>query len=175
MTLQEKQQLKARFFGIHLGCKCFYGINDGDNDTLLGVDLSESIVSTSDSIERVEHSDKNFKLILRPLSSITDEEAIECARIAGICGERMYVSRMDRAMRLEVSAESISAEICFYLSPTHPELFSFTDCAGDTALGVSDYLRSRNFALPFHGLDPISEGWAILDWKQLTNRNEPTN
>jgi hypothetical protein len=172
MTPQEKQQLKARFFGLHIACKVMARLS---SETYFINKLVGVSGDTCDVAECGNFPIDSCKLILRPLSSITDEEAIECARIAGICGERMYVSRMDRAMRLEVSAESISAEICFYLSPTHPELFSFTDCAGDTALGVSDYLRSRNFALPFHGLDPISEGWAILDWKQLTNRNEPTN
>jgi hypothetical protein len=148
MTLQEKQQLKARFFGIHLGCKCFYGINDGDNDTLLGVDLSESIVSTSDSIERVEHSDKNFKLILRPLSSITDEEAIEIGKMLG------YTVTETRPAFV---AKAKGKSFCEFLEGG--ELMR----AGVAVFEIHDYLRSRNFALPFMGLAPVAENWCILE------------
>jgi hypothetical protein len=28
---------------------------------------------------------------------------------------------------------------------------------------VADYLRSKNFCLHFFGLDPIQEGWAVLE------------
>lgn len=140
-------QQKSRFFGQHLGCKCFYGSIDFETkDILIGIDMLESIVSTDYGIDRVEHSDNNFKLILRPLSSLTDAEAIECAKIL-----------FDD---VRADGEWLQDKI------GNNELMN-TWAYFDRAVNAIDYLRSLNFVLPFQGIDPIEAGVAVLETSEI--------
>jgi hypothetical protein len=84
----------------------------------------------------------NCQLILRPLSDITDAELSICTEICGFIGEagRLYL----RGLFVSGKIEDIDA---------YP----------NEALKMFDYLRIRNFCLHFCGLDPIQEGWAVLE------------
>ena len=82
MTPPQEQQKKARFFGMHIGCSVnVTGMAEYKNG---GVTWDEN--GTFLFFDGFEHHlfDENCKLILRPISSITDEEAIECAKIAAL-------------------------------------------------------------------------------------------
>jgi hypothetical protein len=142
MTNEEKQQIKARFFGAHIGCM----VKIGDFVEILdGVYYPDTIKVQSSKLGHWPIS--NCKLILRSLSSITDEEAIEYAVI------------MDGS-EADLSPASVSS-VKAYLKRSN----KFQ--GGD--LIKYDYLRSKNFALPFFGYDPIQEGWAVLE----SDKNSP--
>lgn len=171
MTPQEKQQLKARFFGAHIGCDVDillkgktvkfavnHGAITGNRDSVL--------ISTG---ELAKYSDEEFdiKLVLRPLESITDEEVFEAFNSAGLYG--LEVFRDEDKIGI-VGINGVSAVIWIKTSPlpigaflevwnnipnkSQPEYFEYM---------LVDYLRSKNFCLPFCGLDPVSEGWAVFE------------
>ena len=168
MTNEEKQQLKARFFGMHKGAKfvspCFSGdqINIGCYDEIEDGRLHARVKGIYGwyALELCE-------LILRPLNSITDEEAIEAFSAAGIYGIEVF---RDSDKIGIIGRNGISAAIWIKTSPLpvgrfleawnnfpnrpQPECFEYM---------LVDWLRSKHFCLPFCGLDPIQEGWAILE------------
>lgn len=166
MTPQQGQQLKARFFGMHIGCgvKSFdvvetNGINVGVDKRLNGV-YSCLIQYNAKLIvgELLPHC----KLILRPLSSITDEEAIECAKIAAL-------KHYDKVLRFKdrIDVENIQiAEWVVYIGLNQIGIWGEGGSALMDDIKAYDYLRSRNFCLPFQGIDPIDAGWAILEETQ---------
>ncbi len=156
----DKQQIKARFFGAHIGCKVLIAKSPqfaGGIFALSEVSYSD-IAGTSIFFLKEDGTPPRYdggyemsmmnvvnttRLILRPLPSMTDEEL------------------------------TILSEILF---PTHAkcktgELLTFGIRSGKlngmwmmryTAISA-DYLRSINICVPFMGLDPIAEGWAILE------------
>jgi hypothetical protein len=124
---------KARFFGQHIGGKCVaFG------------ELNEVAV---DNLEYC-FCDENCKLILRPLSSINENESIELLKIGGWqdpewCAKH-YLSDKSRDMTF--------VERVFSAEQTPYEYIS-----------IADYLRSKSFCLPFMGIDPLEAGWATLE------------
>ena len=168
---QQEQQLKARFFGMNIGCDVniyrngyvvCYGLN-------IGVTAHDGWV-TIDAAPNRRYSDADFdiKLILRPLSSITDDEAIECAKIA----------LDDSLVSIDNSNIGRSNGATWVVTKSKERFFIFNDFKDDCmfsadteegddirfrAFEVADYLRSLNFCLPFQGIDPIEAGWAILE------------
>ena len=171
MTPQQGQQLKARFFGMHIG----QGVDVFKSGAVVchGMMLGIAIVNghvVIDAAPRRRYSDADFdiKLILRPLSSITDEEAVECAKIA----------LDDSLVSIDNSNIGRSNGATWVVTKSKERFFIFNDFKDDCmfsadteegddirfkAFEVADYLRSRNFCLPFQGIDPIEAGWAILE------------
>lgn len=163
-----KEQLKARFFGMHIGCGISIPRYSEFSVKLRGVSspVNESgfmLHCTRDSRHALMAPIGECKLVLRPFPDITDEEAIECASVIGICDTEIKVSRHDRY--LDVCSQNTSAEMRFYFCDKYSTIFTFDGCDGQEASRCIDYLRSRNFCLPFHGFDPVAEGWAILEEK----------
>jgi hypothetical protein len=154
---------KARFFGQHIGCKCIAVFNQDTHfvNTLLGVQGHYCYVSECGTF-----GSDQCKLILRPLNSITDEEAIECARIAYGWNIKKSTHQIERHSGLlyvwvghnkfEINWQGIEEEVitCLFLDGKE---------VGHNALWVCEYLRSLNFALPFQGIDPVVAGWAVLE------------
>jgi hypothetical protein len=162
---------KARFFGQHIGCKYQY-INP-DFPQMTPAIFTNCGLITDDGNYRVRNENgfnkqafRDCKLILRPLSSITDEEAIECARIAYGWNIKKSTHQIERHSGLlyvwvghnkfEINWQGIEEEVitCLFLDGKE---------VGHNALWVCEYLRSLNFALPFQGIDPIKAGWAVLE------------
>jgi hypothetical protein len=175
MTNEEKQQLKARFFGLHIGAMIDFGSKCKSENYGLDAKAKRCLVNDSD-IGFTWWPLYHCKLILRSLSSITNEEAIECARLASDGdfdnNSGILVEVDDNGVRLAAKDDD-GGDIWFSISIYSTNLitnYSGFGCEdGGTlhdSLVASDWLRSKNFALPFHGLDVISEGWATL---------EPTN
>ncbi|MES2620205.1 MAG: hypothetical protein V4615_05065 [Bacteroidota bacterium] len=69
----------ARVFGMYLGCEMVHGRFHGHMEVIKGT--GQFRATCSDWWEDV--SDNKYKLVLIPLSSITDEDAIEVAKIHG--------------------------------------------------------------------------------------------
>lgn len=117
------------------------------------------------------------KLILRPLSSITDEEVFEMFVFAGFFGIEII---RDNDKIGVIGRNGDCAVIWIKISPKpigrfleawnnvknkeQPEVFEYM---------IVDWLRSKNFALPFCGIDPVEAGWAILE--ETTNLPKGTN
>jgi hypothetical protein len=83
-------------------------------------------------------NEPNACLILRPLSSITDDEAIEVAKLQ----DWEYTDRKDIIGAIKIAVKN--------------EWFNYSTC---------DYLRSKGFALPYMGLSvekQIEYGWIKL-------------
>lgn len=143
------KEIKARFFGQHVGCDVRvknHPVFAHDDYVLHGVKDGFAIFSLFDA-----DIDK-CKLILRPLSSITDEEAVECF----ITGRphlewcEYKVVRNENGVGVLAWKDGVAKA---GLSIKHKAL----------DLAQSDFIRSLNFCLPFCGLDPIAEGWAVLE------------
>lgn len=162
MTPQEKQSIKARFFGMHIGCKAIAKQAQGQPEFLGNmVGCSFGGVMFENKIAAIGRC----KLILRPLSGITDQEAIECARI--------YDPNLDwklnkRNQYFVQVVDNESGELfTIWFPKDDSSIITLIDidensCSFNQFFCV-DYLRSRNFCLPFMGLDPAQEGWAILE------------
>lgn len=174
MTPQGKQQLKARFFGQHIGAKVKYINAMGESENIFeglywqGERFNASLDEGSVPLDKC-------KLILRPLSSITDEEAI--AALTAATG--LYLCDVDRNEDRIVAVgvnHSSCAVIWLKISVNQAGTFiqAWNDIKGHSQpdchdyLAV-DYLRSLNFCLPFNGIDPVEVGWAILE-----TVNQPT-
>ena len=183
----EQQQLKARFFGMHIGC--ILQKKSGETVKLRGIYLSRSEDGKGIAFFDYLGSDlemfkkhgcfggecllDNCQIILRPLSSITDQEAIECARLA--CEENDY--EVQGYLPHPVYRSATGIVVIRLLDPKgegQPIRVSIMssvkiECVWDDGdvypaeLCAYDYLRSRNFCLPFRNVDPVQAGWAILE------------
>lgn len=133
----DKQQIKTRFFGAHIGCKVSATNAFGNGEYILSgvstLDEGALMVFTEDG-GSFSTDITDCKLVLRPLSSLTGSEMAHLDAISIHCGKNKM------------------------------------------AIGYMrfDYLRSINVCVPFMGLDPITEGWAILDEKFSANAQQET-
>lgn len=110
-------ELKARFFALYLGQKVFYKV------------ISQEIISV---VKPVDLCYVKGWVFLRPLSSITEEEALELA------------------------------DIDFEHPPNEPKVKWVNEYIEHIIeyRNSSDYLRSKGFALPFMGIEV--EQWVDL-------------
>jgi hypothetical protein len=171
----EKQQIKARFFGMHIGVQVEV---DGESFVLAGISSSNS----AKAFEVMLHGSNRWpliescKLILRPLSSITDEEAIDAlTRATGL-----YIVAIERHSDKIVGVSmgsgsgniiSGGGNVAMWLKTSPLPMGRFLE-TWSVIKGMDapeymdyiafDYLRSLGFCLPFMGLDPVEEGWAVL-------------
>lgn len=132
----DKQQIKARFFGAHIGCDVniflkgkpiMYATNCG---VVTGV--RDSVLISVGELAKYSDEEFDIKLVLRHISSLTDRE----------------VATMDAIVMTSDKKSAYHNKI--------------------------EYLRSINVATHFMGLDPIGEGWAILEEKIPENAPQET-
>lgn len=124
ITLENKE----KFFTQYWGQKVI------TNDNLSSIGVATYVNGTSIILEY---------LLLKPLSSITDEDAIEVARIAGYTNV-VYDMRKKKSL-IRMVKDAISNHILTYK--------------------IVDYLRSKGYALPWMGLsveEMIDAGWIKL-------------
>jgi hypothetical protein len=170
MTTEQK---KARFFGQHIGCKVLvFGAERTTNGTYalntVRSRIDNGIELYFDNTPYGENG--NFdccKLILRPLSSITDAEAIELfAKSVGL-----YIIHIVRDDDKIVGIGASGGNVAMWLKTSPLPMGKFMETWNNVSgkqppefmdYMAIDYLRSLNFALPFQGVDPIEAGWAVL-------------
>lgn len=141
------QEIRTRFFAAHLGANVLHTNISGYSQYLnpdWGV-LGNDVIVRNGCIFDM-YAIEQCVLILTDLSSITDKHLREVARIMGYteCYKIIY---HNKCIHFYYEGNSVYIDVDFFNSHT------------------TDYLRSLNYCLPFMGLDPIKEGWAILDDK----------
>ncbi len=150
-----KQQIKAKFFGAHIGCEVITDVfHKNESPVFLeSIGLYSngtpffSVRLTGAVVSGCSFNERHSKLVLRHISLLTKKEAILMAEMIGSKKEWGFIYQMFRHKK------SIRNTL------------SWISCRLDAA----DYLRSINICLPFCGYDPIAEGWAILEEKIPAN------
>ena len=156
------QQLKLKFFGLHLGCPFIRG---GSRGTLQGVSIDrfgkECAQTVFDGLIATIKID-NCRLLLKPLSEITDEDAYEVGKLVNCWSkaERNMKFFIDDELRdTHIAAGKMFANAIgkdFGHASSHPFANNSTEI-----LSAFDYLRSKGYCLPYMWKDPFKEGWAI--------------
>lgn len=161
---------KARVFGLYWGCECIvYSHEEGAKNDIRVV--SERLLS---------YPLHDCQLILRPLSKISDEDAVEVAKIIlskGSEWQPIEIVRWDWCTKIIVKIEPgiMDAEttIEMYISIVNEGDIEWTwDYKKGNSTGMSqqhcpnvshayDFLRSRGYALPYKGIDLFEAGIAI--------------
>lgn len=152
---------KAKFFALYWGQKVVK-YNDIFEDA-----------THVDFVDFIDMKDKSF-LILKPLSSISDEDAIEVAKIMtfhdgkGLIIERKKHGEIEMYDRYNDEPHFLNT---LFFVPDPFEIFSRDDNRNwfqydaERILEVTDFLRSRGYALPWMGLsveELVNRGWVIL-------------
>lgn len=120
---------------------------------------------------------KNGWLELKPLSEISDEDAIEVAKICSFCNGEGYITYKDTEKicvfdKYEDNPDRNNVfriyldEFDIFMLDENGNVFQYDWCR---LIEVTDYLRSRGYCLPWMGLSCeklIEYGWVKL------NRNE---
>lgn len=158
---------RARIFGMYIGNKCLIKIEQGSYSTVLQVtgDMINNYLSYKDG-DRVD-----FVLLLTPLSKITDEHAIEVAKIwhpnyywkvikksKGI----LLVECDDYIMWIDCVNASFYFEekyIGFENIDAHRGEKETTYC--ENIVEIIDYLRELGYSLPYKGKCLFELGIAI--------------
>lgn len=150
----------AKVYGRYLQCKVrnkpYTGFPPSERDyyavdgTLLGINMTGTVAPITVSIQNYDASGAKWdkltvlpiedsKLILTPLSEITDEDAIE---VAEICGFNSNQKQMGKWF-------------------VKDGLMHKADFCADKYVQLIDFLRSRSYALPYTGIDLYEAGIAI--------------
>lgn len=171
-TLQNKGKLFAQYWGQKI---LFY------NDNKHGIPVKARKVDGYWLL-------KDAYLQLKPLSQITDEHAIEVAKIA--CGEKVFRQReniidtpdgrhkdvtyvlVERFINhpeimewKEYALIQIDHDDCDVITGIKDEIGCWNDAYTDNYIHITDYLRSKGYALPYNGLSVeqlIKFGWIKL-------------
>ena len=145
--MENTKENKARFFAQYLG-------SDFEN-TYTRPTVLRITGATIDLInnERMEQW-KDSKVILKPLSSISDEDAVELGSVLGFMNfTKVSVEDSGFWIVWEVNGEIRKNKFVFY---------------NDIPFPLADFLRSKGYALPYLGLSveqQIEYGWIKLQTK----------
>ena len=157
-------ELKAKFFAQYWGQKVFkYEMLDK---------LRSKFLSLDD-----DHLSDDDYLILKPLSSISDEDAIEVAKISDVVpDEGLLVERRSRGSvfvycKYNDTAHTNKPENLFVIPANDLAFYCYSDSGkiynvdAERALDMFDLLRSKSYAIPFMGIsveEMIEAGWIKL-------------
>lgn len=160
--MENNLENKAKLFAIYLDQEvyCIEGWNRG----VMICDAHKLV------IEEFYSLDKSF-LILKPLSSISDYEAIEVAKI--VCPE-MFINAGGDPIKIERQEEwltvwrkrnvhSVDIDFLGYTTCQNKEVEYKRNSVGNTS--AIDFLRSRGYALPYMSLsveEQVNRGWVKL-------------
>lgn len=135
MKAEINNENKARFFALYWG-----------QNLLMDEELSQVEVCN-----QIDFEWEQWKLSLKPLSSISDEDAIEVAKIYGT----FYDTKED--------LEDVKDHVILALIEDDEEAYNMWDHVGFQVMSyVIDYLRSKGYALPWMGLsveELVEAGW----------------
>jgi hypothetical protein len=144
---------KAKVFGLYIGCSYRYYNKTAVIDGLVISDIEDN-----------DHAG-NPQLILTDLSDITDEDAIEVARIL----DTWLVEEMEHELVREKmgtigemitirGASDHSRYVKFYMPMGHIFCSENENTGNPEAI---DFLRSRSYHLPYKGINLYEAGIAI--------------
>lgn len=158
----------AKIFGLYIGCeiKCTGGhfiANSNSKNENGELILSPSILA--DCYEKTfNYSD--FKLLLTPLSEITDEDAIEVGKMCRIRSndekELAYTGIMIPLFHLDNYTWDNN-----HLYDNARTRSLIADLRPRYMLKVIDFLRFNRYALPYMGIDLFDAGIAIPKTKKI--------
>jgi len=134
-TLTNEQE--AKVFGMYAPCEVEHTDSMGAKETarLIAVDFSSGdLVCTEPSGGMYDYNIQNCKIIAKPLSEISDEDAVEMA----------YIHWPD------MRGKDVNVE---WLKMTLGTICRMSD--------ITDFLRSKSYALPYMGIDLYEAGIAI--------------
>lgn len=118
---------KAKFIALHYGQKVYYQQNGKG-----GQELDPFHVSVITLME-IEHC----KLLLKPTSSITNQDAIDLA---------VQILKYDKEDYHIQDLLHVGKSVATIFPKTFPQL------RAETIVGIGDFLRSRGYALPWLGI-----------------------
>lgn len=145
---------RARVFALYLGCDLDLGDNE-HTATLAGVGMDDFTSIEHSTGSYGEHSihDQSTKLILKDLSEISDEDAVEVAKILKVS----YSNNPESDACFDITGLAYFLQELF---ETGSDVMSVT---GDKFLLLSDYLRSKSYMLPYKGQDLFTTGIAVKE------------
>lgn len=133
MKTQNTPENKAKFFALYWGQKVL--VLDG---------LASNVDSWIDG-----NNIKSFTLKLKPLSAISDEDAIEVARIAGYNIIRSNIVELGKSIVMDICSGIGGGSIRW-----------------NESLSITDFLRSKGYLLGWMDLtteDILAYGWVRLE------------
>lgn len=134
MKPELNNETKARFLGNYIGCEVQWYRGDGE------------LITTRLTVSDFPFlRNKNCWLLATPLSQITDEDAVEVAKMYG--WEESHLRFKERVFQFKL------------------ELNNINQFKSRHSVEVIDYLRSREYALPFMGIsveEMCEAGWVKL-------------
>lgn len=167
-----KERLKYNLFALYLGQK----INAAQHKraTFTGIITDTGMGHVSIRANGTETptviSLKNCQLVLKPLSSISDEDAIECIGQAWV-KDGWHIGLHVRGEYKVYYNLEWNSECRIRIDGKYPLISVFDKDGVPFSIeseSFVDLARSKGYCLPYMGLDPIAEGWAVLEETQTT-------
>lgn len=169
---------KARVFAMYLGCECiadeqlehWHPFDKGEKGLKVAGVVHETVV-----IQRIAETVKDkynqCKLLLKPLSEISDEDAIEVIKISVRTGKGDY-SQLEYT--ITESSDECKVVSCMSMLGRvyyNGNVFLHNEDISDffpihNHIETTDFLRSRGYALPYKGIDLFGSGIAISNIKK---------
>jgi len=151
--MEISNEVRSRCIASYMPCM---GLVRGNKVYIIGVNWGENEIWYADTKDGEVDYDaipemcpiEEYQLILKPLSSISDEDAIEVAKIHFGSSFPEKVLPNDYSFVISVG-KRLSNNI------------NNTLINGLTWLEITDYLRSKSYLLPYMGIDLLSAGIAI--------------
>lgn len=161
-------EIKAKIFALYIGCYAYVKHQELENfyfnDKIIGISYKKSFdkwgIKTSKSIYDYPISD--CQLILKPLSAITDEDAIEVLFIGEQDESReiIKVKRYDKGISIEYRFINKKPELNNSNGYCYSEV-GMVFSAFNLGILEIDYLRSKGYMLPYMGIDLFDADIAI--------------
>lgn len=138
MELQDNLENKAKFFALHWGQRIMKKNIEG----------LENFITEPDGFLR--SPSKETYLELKPLSQISDEDAVEVSKIINKQFPKVYsIGDGEKFIEKYIAGNILALNLSRISTLSH----------------IEHYLRSKGYALPFMGMsveDQISYGWVKL-------------
>lgn len=169
-------ELRSKFLCEYIGCDIQVGQTTTAKLSLYAT--TANYIQLTDCI-----ANKNYILLLRPISSISDDEAIEVADMAYLTGKKRWtITKRDKTGVWMNGVDHLEIGYYFRLNEYGEIHSSSTFGPGETVdnnigrvgtscnngvsyINIVDYLRGKGFALPFHGHSVktlVEAGWIKL-------------
>jgi len=150
--MEISNEVRDKIYGAHIGCevKC---------KKLSGWTLSRHTTTLSLHF-LANYSDRIDKLLLTPLSAISDEHAVEVAKLVN----ENAINREHCAIPFQVVREDNRTDVWFGFDCVHIyHNGSILDnkTTGWVNMDVSDFLRSKSYHVPYMGIDLFETNIAL--------------